>query len=191
MRTRWRLCPFDAVAEHVPADGRILDFGCGYGLFSAYLHGLSPDRRIVGVDIDANKIAVARAAAGEGMEFHVLDAAGPPPGPYDCAVVVDVLYLMDRETQRETLKRLVSELAPAGTLVVKEMSLRPRWKHWWDVAEEFLAVRVLRITQGSTLVFASPDELAGWLRDLGLQVKGKRVDRGYVHPHYLTRAVRR
>ena len=47
----------------MPRRGEILDAGCGHGLLSLYLAAQSPERRITGVDIDDEKLAVARRAA--------------------------------------------------------------------------------------------------------------------------------
>ena len=73
-----------------------------------------------------------------------------------------------------------------GVLVVKEVGLVPRWKFRWNQVQETLSVRVLRITEGSSLTFTSPEEFAAMLRDAGLDVvTSARVDRGRPHPHHL------
>src|ERR1700753_3875357 len=41
----------------LPDEGRILDIGCGFGLFAAYFGQTQPARRITGVDPDARRIA--------------------------------------------------------------------------------------------------------------------------------------
>jgi len=37
LKTRWRLCPFELIESCIPLKGRILDFGCGYGMLSNFL----------------------------------------------------------------------------------------------------------------------------------------------------------
>src|SRR6478735_6679062 len=44
----------------LPDEGPILDIGCGFGLFAAYFGQTQPERRIVGVDPNAERIATAR-----------------------------------------------------------------------------------------------------------------------------------
>src|SRR5580698_2592007 len=44
-------------------EGRILDVGCGFGLFAAYFGQTQPRRRIVGVDPSARRIQLARHVA--------------------------------------------------------------------------------------------------------------------------------
>src|SRR5438477_11912578 len=40
----------------LPDEGRILDIGCGFGLFAAYFGQTQPARRIVGVDPNERRI---------------------------------------------------------------------------------------------------------------------------------------
>src|SRR6478752_1301271 len=60
---RWWSAPFPRIAAHLPQSGRVLEIGCGHGLFSTYAALGVPDRSVVGVDIDADKIALARRVA--------------------------------------------------------------------------------------------------------------------------------
>jgi 2-polyprenyl-3-methyl-5-hydroxy-6-metoxy-1,4-benzoquinol methylase len=188
VRIRWATCPVPAVASLVPRRGRILEVGCGHGLFSAYLALDSAQRQVVGVDIDESKIAVAREAAqraGHAFTADVAPSGHLPPGPWNAIVIVDVLYLLDVDAQRALLTTCRSLLAPGGTLVVKEMGTTPRWKARWNLFQETLSVRVLRITEGASLTFVSPGTMAAWLKAAGLEVESRRLDRGRLHPHHV------
>jgi 2-polyprenyl-3-methyl-5-hydroxy-6-metoxy-1,4-benzoquinol methylase len=187
---RWFTCPFPPIADALPSAGRVLEVGCGHGLFSGYLARRSPGLQVHGVDIDAGKIAVARASAalaGGRLDFAVGDSGSVPAGPWDAVVLVDVLYLLDEAAQRKLLESCAAALAPGGVLVVKDMATRPRWKARWNAVQEALSVRVLKITAGSPeFVFTDPDERARWLVAAGLQgVRARRLDRGRIHPHHL------
>jgi 2-polyprenyl-3-methyl-5-hydroxy-6-metoxy-1,4-benzoquinol methylase len=187
---RWLTCPFPSVVDVLPRTGRVLEVGCGHGLFGTYLARRVPGVEVHGVDIDADKIAVAsRSAAGSSgrLSFAVAESGVLPAGPWDAVVLVDVLYLLDEAGQRALLTSCAAVLAPGGGLVVKDMSTRPRWKAWANQAQETLSVRVLRITAGSRhFAFAEPDERARWLQQAGLvDVRSRRLDRGRVHPHHL------
>ncbi|TFV92798.1 class I SAM-dependent methyltransferase [Blastococcus sp. CT_GayMR20] len=187
---RWFSCPFPPVVEALPSQGRVLEVGCGHGLFSAYLAQRRTGLHVHGVDIDEEKIAVAAKSefpAGGRLDFAVADSGSVPSGPWDAVVLVDVLYLLDEAAQRALLKSCASVLAPGGVLVIKDMATRPRWKARWNAAQEALSVRVLKITEGSPeFGFVDPDERARWLVSAGLQrVRARRLDRGRVHPHHL------
>jgi 2-polyprenyl-3-methyl-5-hydroxy-6-metoxy-1,4-benzoquinol methylase len=187
---RWLTCPFPPVVDALPSEGRVLEVGCGHGLFSAYLAQRRTGLQVHGVDIDEKKIAVAAKSelpAGGRLHFAVADSGAVPPGPWDAVVLVDVLYLLDEAAQRALLESCAAVLAPGGVLVVKDMATRPRWKARWNAAQEAMSVRILKITEGSPeFAFVDPDERARWLVAAGLQdVRARRLDRGRVHPHHL------
>ena len=188
VRVRWATCPFRAVAAQVPASGSVLEVGCGHGLLSLYLALASPDRRVVGIDVDEEKLGVARAAAAGAAlpcTFEVVEGPTLPEGPFDAVAIVDVLYLLDAEAQRSLLRSCAGRLAPEGVLVVKEMAPVPRWKAAWNVAQETAAVKLLGITAGEQLTFLPPADMAAAMVDGGLVVRDRPVHRGYPHPHHL------
>jgi 2-polyprenyl-3-methyl-5-hydroxy-6-metoxy-1,4-benzoquinol methylase len=189
-RIRWRSCPFEAVAAAVPDEGRILEIGCGHGLFATYLALQAPRRSVVGTDVDAAKIETAqRASRGlDNLAFAVDDDPDHalPPGPWDAICIVDVLYLIDRAGERALLRNAADALEPGGILVVKEMATTPRWKFRWMALQERLSVQVLKITAGHDLTFVPPEELASYLTDAGLtDVRHTALDGGHLHPHHL------
>ena len=198
VRVRWATCPMRAVATAVPPAGRVMEVGCGHGLLSNYLALESDDRQILGIDVDIPKIAAATAAAGRGghgdrCRFEVTAPGELPDGPWDCpdggwdcVAIVDVLYLLGADIQRDLLRSCAARLAPDGVLVVKEMAPTPRWKAAWNGAQETLAVRLLGITEGDgSFAFVPPDELATWMADDGLVAEHRPLHRGYPHPHHL------
>ena len=106
-------------------------------------------------------------------------------------VIVDVLYLLDADHELALLDACVAELAPTGSLVIKETDVVPRLKHTIARLQEIFATRVFRITAGESLAFTPIGELADHLGDQGLSVTVRRVDSGYPHPHSLLVARRR
>ena len=53
----------DEVGQYLPRRGRVLDLGCGFGLFSLYYASLHPAIEVEGIDLNARRIAMARDAA--------------------------------------------------------------------------------------------------------------------------------
>jgi 2-polyprenyl-3-methyl-5-hydroxy-6-metoxy-1,4-benzoquinol methylase len=175
----------------VPKAGRILELGCGHGVFSMLAAMESPSRSVLGLDVDEAKIGHARIAAARarqrGADVAVAVAPGGevPDGPWNGIVVVDVLYLLTRDQQQQTLQNCARRLAPGGVLAVKEMALVPRWKARWNTLQETLAVKLLGITEGEALTFLPPAQLGEWMEEEGLSVRHLSLDRRYPHPHHL------
>jgi len=185
---RWYSAPLPQVAAALPRSGAILEIGCGHGLFLA-LGALGASERVLhGTDIDAGKIAVADRALST-LAPRVSVATAPdgsvPVGPWDGIAIVDMLYLLPPARQRALVLEAAAALAPGGRLVIKEMDVTPRWKARWNVTQEFLALRVLRITAGATIQVVAPSVMAGWLAEAGLTVTRHRLDAGRIHPHHL------
>lgn len=186
VRVRWSTCPWDRLLPLIPESGHILDFGCGHGLASFLLAEGSPDRRLVGTDIDVDKLDVARRAA------HRFGCHAPvfPPGctwswsdeTWDAILVTDVLYLLPAREREELLGALAATLAPGGVLVIKEVDQRPRWKYRLARLQERAATRS-GVTAGSSVDFMDPDELTDSLEAAGLAVTRVPMDSGYPHPH--------
>ena len=165
----------------------MLEVGCGHGLLSLHLALTAPGRRVRGIDIDYDKIAEARAAAGGAASFAVVPPGFVPSEPCDAVVIADVLYLLSPNEQRRMLVAAAGTLRSGGVVVVKEMGLEPRWKLRWTRFQETLATRVAQITAhtGAGLNFVPPETMAGWLCAEGLDVTVRRVDKGYPWPHIL------
>jgi cyclopropane fatty-acyl-phospholipid synthase-like methyltransferase len=193
---RWRSCPFREIAAWVPLAGRILDAGCGHGLFALYLALTGPERRVTAVDIDDAKLAVARRAAitagvDDRVGFELVPPDWRPEGSWDAVVEVDMLYLLGRARAKEWIGCASGALAPGGRLVVKELDVVPAWKARGSELQEVLATRVLQITEGEALELIACDDVADAMRAAGLAVDVRRLDRGRLHPHYVAVGGRR
>jgi SAM-dependent methyltransferase len=127
LRTRRHLCPFEVVESHVPQKGRILDFGCGYGLLSNFLALKSPDRQVLGIDLNKARIEVAkRSSKGHPEVWFQLDDVRDFQGiPFDAVVMTDVLHHIDDANVRVLLQLIRSCLNAQGTLVVLDVDRSP------------------------------------------------------------------
>ena len=180
----------------MPPTGEILDVGCGHGLLSLYLAVQAPARRITGVDIDGDKLDVARRAADaahvdDRVMFERVDGDWKPDARWDAIVEVDMLYLLGRERAADWVHTAATALVPGGRLVVKELDVTPSWKARWSRFQEILATRVLRITKGEELELIPSDDVVAAMRDADLDVQTRRLDRGRLHPHYVAVGTRR
>jgi len=181
---RWVMAPLPRIAALVPAEGVVLDLGCGHGLVSLLLARSRPARRVIGLDWDARKLATARALTEPNLCFAFCDLAGDTPLPAARGVLLaDVVYLLSPPDQERLLARCAEALEPGGVLVLKETVDAPRWKAVLSRFQEALAVRVLGLTRGCALHFRGSDEWVRLLESLGLEVRVVPLDRFRYHPH--------
>jgi 2-polyprenyl-3-methyl-5-hydroxy-6-metoxy-1,4-benzoquinol methylase len=171
-------------------EGRILDVGCGFGLFAAYFGQTHPRRRIVGVDPDERRIRMARDVASRlGLNEHsfvvgdVRDAE--LEGPFEAAYVLDVMHHLPREDQRRVLERLRDLLVPGGMLIVKDITTEPR--------RGLLFTELLdRLMVGwkEPLAYRHHREWGEMLGDLGFKVRMVRVPDVLPYPHVVIAATK-
>ncbi len=178
---RWTGTPFAAVAAHLPPEGTILDLGCGFGMFAALLALQSPGRRVIGLDGDADRIAVARALFGDLATFQQADLGASTPLPdADAAVFYDVLHhLADADA---ALRRVRAPL-----LVVKENDVVPWHKHAVSLAVEGLAVAT-DFTPSAPVRMRGRDAWVAALTGAGYHVERAehlRARHGFFVPHAL------
>jgi 2-polyprenyl-6-hydroxyphenyl methylase/3-demethylubiquinone-9 3-methyltransferase len=192
-RIRSWTCPLGRVVERVPAAGRLMEVGCGHGLFANAAALAHPALDVLGVDPDARKIRWAEATVGSrrNVRFRVGDVDGVAERGFDAVAVIDVLYLVPRSEWPSFLSALRERLRPGGRLLLKDVEPRPRWKFYRCVAQETMAVRLLGITHGAAFAFADRAEMEGLLRQAGLEgVAVTGLAGGYLTPHVLYEAVR-
>jgi 2-polyprenyl-3-methyl-5-hydroxy-6-metoxy-1,4-benzoquinol methylase len=171
-------------------EGRILDVGCGFGLFAAYFGQTHPRRRIVGVDPDGRRIGIARDVAGRlGLREHafvvgdVRDAA--IEGSFDAAYVLDVMHHLPREDQRRVLERLRGLLVTGGMLIVKDITTEPRSGLLFTEALDRLMVG-----WNEPLAYRHHREWGDMLSDLGFKVRMVRVPDVLPYPHVVIAATK-
>jgi 2-polyprenyl-3-methyl-5-hydroxy-6-metoxy-1,4-benzoquinol methylase len=172
----------------LPEEGRILDVGCGFGLFAAYFGQTQPGRRIVGVDPDARRIGLARRVAERlALRDHTFLAAdvrdAALEGPFDGAYVLDVMHHLPAEDQRPVLERLRSLLAPGGMLVVKDITTEPRF----GLLFTELLDRVM-VGWDEPLAYRHHREWAEILTSVGFKVRMVRVPDILPYPHVVIAA---
>lgn len=195
IRLRAATCPIDAIDRLLPTEGDVVDVGCGHGLTTIRFALRRPGRSLRGVDIDPTKLDLARAAASaagvaDRVRFDLVDPDWlPEPASADAVVVVDVLYLLDRQRRADLLGASAAACRPGGVVVVKETARHPAWKRRLTIAQEHVSVKVTRITAGTTIELADETELRGPLERAGLVVTTHDLSRGRPHPHLALVAV--
>jgi 2-polyprenyl-3-methyl-5-hydroxy-6-metoxy-1,4-benzoquinol methylase len=169
-------CPFGSLIDRFPTTGAVLDVGCGHGLL---LNLLSRDPlrsrlQLCGIDHDPAKIEAARRTALPGVDFSTKPLGAFAEAAFDAVSLFDVLYTVRQEIWGDILAGCFQALRPGGTLIVKEVVDRPRWKYWAIMAQELLSVTVLGITKGDRPHFGPPETYRQALVGAGFTIAEER-----------------
>jgi uncharacterized protein (DUF2062 family)/SAM-dependent methyltransferase len=111
--------------------GTVVDLGCGYGMALGLAAFGGSSRRLVGCDLDAHRIAVARQALSTlHAELSVADVRGVELPPAGLILILDVLQYLDAEEQLSLLQRCCAALVPNGLLIFR---VHDRERGLWSV----------------------------------------------------------
>jgi uncharacterized protein len=129
----------------IPAQASVLDLGCGYGFLCYMLHFLSPSRKMVGVDYDEEKIAVANHGylRGEKLSFACADVMQYQINKWDVIIISDVLHYLQEGQQTELLKKCFAALNPNGVLILRDGDSDLKEKHEATKLTEFFSIKLL------------------------------------------------
>jgi 2-polyprenyl-3-methyl-5-hydroxy-6-metoxy-1,4-benzoquinol methylase len=169
VRLRHLLCPLEALEGLVPREGKILDVGCGHGLFTNYLALKAPARSLLGVDPAPAKIQVAKTTEARVPNARYLlgsIADIPEDSRFDVITIVDVLYLLPEIEQKKILETCHRLLADSGVLVLKTHDTRPWWRYWWTCFQESIMVG-FGLTHGHGLHFMPAEKTHRMLEEAG------------------------
>ena len=183
---RHLLAPLARVLAAVPPSGRLLDVGCGHGLFANAAALGSADRQVLGVDPSGAKISVARSSsAGLSNVRYVqgtvqeVDERG-----FDAISILDVLYLLPIEEKLGVLRACRERIAPDGVLILKTNDTRPPWKYRIARLQEE-AMTGVGLTMGHGLYFLSREQNAGLLELAGFQPRIVDLNTWLPYPHVM------
>lgn len=123
MFVRWKLRldrMFQFLAAENLGSGTVVDLGCGYGMALGLAAFGDKQRRLIGCDLDADRIAAARQALGKlNADVTVADVRQFEFPRAGLILILDVLQYLPEAEQPVLLERCCSALAPDGLLIFR------------------------------------------------------------------------
>jgi cyclopropane fatty-acyl-phospholipid synthase-like methyltransferase len=189
LAARLSLVPLGAMDRELrDLKGRVLSLGCGHGIVERYLAELNPDVVVDGYELDDARVRVACRTADAAPRVTVACADVtrlPDLATHDAALAIDVLHHVSPDAHVAIAAALHRCVRAGGTLLVKDIDTRPRWKHRWNELHD-------RVVAGPDPVHCrSANEMAEVVEAAGFDVVEIRLLHRYgPYPHYLVHARR-
>lgn len=162
--------PRMADAAKVSLGERVLDVGCGTGVFAREAETrVGPDGHVVGIDLNESMLAVAKRMRPE-IEWHLGDANSLPFDDKSFDVVGSQFVLMFIADRVGFVKEMWRTVAPGGRLAVAV------WMAFGDALHDVALAEIGGRLMGpdaakafeAPYVLGNPDELLGIFHDAGL-----------------------
>ena len=178
------------IGQYLPREGRVLDLGCGFGLFSLYFAIDAPGREMSGVDRNPDRIKLAETCAARlgvtNVDYIASDVlAWEGDSNFDAIYMLDLVHHLPRDQVSSFLEQVRSMLQDGGMLILKEVSNKPYYKRMFTYALDRLMVGM------EPIHYWDPDELTALLDRLGLDVKRHTMNDYLPYPHILYICTRR
>jgi 2-polyprenyl-3-methyl-5-hydroxy-6-metoxy-1,4-benzoquinol methylase len=114
---------------------RVLDIGCGFGLFGCYFAATNPELEYVGIDLNPARIEMANQTAHRlnlsNINFYHGDAGNLQlDGQYDAVMMIDLLHHLVDPSKEKLLQSCTKHLAQDGRLIIKDVTTHP----WHEIA---------------------------------------------------------
>lgn len=175
----------DFVRDHAELNSkRVLDVGCGGGILTEAL--AREGAQATGIDLAAGSLTTARLhAQSEGLAIDyrlipVEELAANEPASFDVVTCMEMLeHVPDPAAIVQACATLVK---PGGWLFLSTLNRTPKAYALAIVGAEYVTRMVPRGTH-DWKKFIRPSELAGWLRDAGMDI----ADQTGMHYNPITR----
>jgi len=174
----------DEIGQYLPAEGPVLDIGCGFGLFSLYYAATQPRRFVRGLDVNGRRVALARRAATrlglDNVAYEESDARDfKGDGEVSAAYMLDIVHHVPPASVPPLLRALRRALPAGGRLLVKDVDTHPAAKRWFTWALD------KAMAPTTPVQYWSADRLAAALHAAGFTVHRHLMVDWLPYPHVL------
>lgn len=154
----------------LPDRGTITELGCGEGLLANYLALASAQRKIVGIEIVPERLAIAKKGL-KNATYYIGDIVSVPFPKSDAIILFHVLHhLPNRNAQELVIKKAKKALKMGGRLIIVDVHVTPTLKYiaaW--IADHFLVPWVFEKRFFTRAYFRNKQEWINLFKKLGLK----------------------
>jgi len=104
----------DKLLELIPANGRLLDLGCGYGRLSGEIARYRPDVHSIGVDVSFNYCQLFHRNMDAAVVCAPIQCLPFKPESFDALLGVTTLMYVSPEYHEEVITEAIGLLRPGG-----------------------------------------------------------------------------
>jgi len=168
---KYLILPMRRIEKMVPREGRILDLGCGKGIFASYLALTSQGRDVIGLDLCSRKIGVAKDTFGliSNLSFVTEDALKLLSNKENLSgiIISDFLHHIDYPLQEKLLRLAYQSLSSRGVMVVKEIDKNGSLRYFSSKLSDYL------LYFRDKICYRSQSEWVDLLKRIGFQVENR------------------
>lgn len=128
---RFKTTPINKLIELVPFCGKLLDLGCGFGVFSYFFAFKYPDLTVVGLDLSQDRIRLAEDVLlkPKNLKFYLGRAEDLTEDAFSSILLTDVIYLLSKEELIDALNLCYKKAKEGGVLIIKTMNKNRFFRH--------------------------------------------------------------
>lgn len=171
---------YDFFHRIIPRKARITDLGCGLGPLSYMLSMFSEERDVLGIDYDAEKIAIANHNFSRNgrIRFVYADVADYDLPASDVFIMNDMLHYMDYAAQDRLLESCIGKLLPGGMLIIRDGDAGGTARHKVTRFTELLSTRLLEFNKRENdLYFPTHEQFIRIAARFNMKIEQRANDR--------------
>ncbi len=169
--------PFEQVEKLVPKKGIILDLGCGDGLLANYLALSGPERQIIGVDLNKERIKHTQKGL-KNTRFIYGDALKEKGLSPDVIIMSHILHhLKSFQDQEKLIYDNLAKLQKGGQLIILEIKPSISFEYFLTLVADYLIFPMLfeKKIIGDKVYYRQEQDWIKLLSGFGLKVGKEKV----------------
>ena len=175
--------PLHILLNKIPRGSRLLDIGCGTGVFLILANFLRGIESGLGVDINRRSIELAESVAdSKKLSFRVISNLSDLQN-VDCTYLscIDLLHHIGKNEKVDLIKKISDLLPIGGKVLLKDLAPKPRWRSIANRITDYLSTR-------SKVAYLSQYAAAEMLEKNGFEITDSGKFNMYIWSHYFIEA---